>query len=171
MGNYFMMSFRFNKHSAQDFGLVELDANSAIDPVDNQLWKKISLYNFGWGSENGFYKAPMLEFEELFDLTIHSTLFDDVYGAASVILNDYPDQLLEKCESIISNEEFHLIERLSKIYDLSDPINRSSILFKSFEQINSEHERWENISLFINKYLALSHKEKTQNDIQNLWKL
>lgn len=48
MGKYFVMSVRFNKCSALDFGLIPKDSGTAIDPNDNSIWVKTELYDFGW---------------------------------------------------------------------------------------------------------------------------
>ena len=73
MGKYFVMSMRFNKCNASDFGFVSKDSNTAINPKDNSTWIKAALFDFGWGKENGFYKAPLPSFEFLFELALHST--------------------------------------------------------------------------------------------------
>lgn len=56
MGEHFVMSTRFDKCEASDFGLEQLDAKRATNPKDHTLWGKCKLYDFGWGKENGFYK-------------------------------------------------------------------------------------------------------------------
>lgn len=56
MGEQFLMSFHFDKSKASDFGLIEKDENTAIDPRDNSIWKKCALYDFGWGAETGKYE-------------------------------------------------------------------------------------------------------------------
>ena len=82
MGNYFVMSMRFNKCNASDFGFILKDKNTAINPNDNSIWIKASLYDFGWGKENGFYKDPLPCFDSLFEIALYSTNSDDMYGAA-----------------------------------------------------------------------------------------
>lgn len=84
MGNYFVMSMIFNKCSDSDFGLVSNGTDTAINPKDNSIWVKAALYDFGWGKENGFYKAPLPGFDILFDLALHSTNRDDMYGETAV---------------------------------------------------------------------------------------
>ena len=51
MGNYFVMSMKFNKCDASDFGLGSIDTDTATNPKDNSIWIKAALY-FGeseWG--------------------------------------------------------------------------------------------------------------------------
>lgn len=103
MGNYFVMSTRFNKSKASDFGLTAKDENTAINPKDNSIWIRTALYDFGQGKENGFYKAPLPTFDILFELALNSKSRDDMYGAAAMILNNFADELLCQCETLINN--------------------------------------------------------------------
>lgn len=101
MGHYFLMSTRFNKQKALDFGLLELEGtDSAINPIDNSVWKKCTLYDYGWGRENGYYRTPVLDYDGLLELILSSNQVDDVYGAAAIILDKYPDDLLVTCEQM-----------------------------------------------------------------------
>lgn len=40
MGKYFVMSLKFNKSSASDFGFKPYGEKYAINPNDNSLWMK-----------------------------------------------------------------------------------------------------------------------------------
>ena len=40
MGKFFVMSKRFNKRSASDFGLSDMGSDTAVHPADGSLWKK-----------------------------------------------------------------------------------------------------------------------------------
>ena len=103
MGNFFVMSMRFNKSSASDFGLISKDEKNAINPNDNSVWIKASLYDFGWGKENGFYKAPLPDFDSLFEIALYSKNSEDMYGAAAIILEKHPNNLLSKCEMFMND--------------------------------------------------------------------
>lgn len=147
MGKYFVMSVRFNKCNALDFGLVPKDAGTAIDPNDNSVWVKTELYDFGWGKENGFYKTPLPGFDMLLELALHSEDRDDMYGAAAVILENYADELLCQCEEMMDDplrkKEFR---RLAELFRLAEPLNRYSIAQKTSEKIKSDHSRWKKIA-------------------------
>lgn len=143
MGKYFVMSTRFDKNTASDFGFISRGVNEAINPKDHSLWIKTYLYDFGWGSENGFYRYPLPNFEVLIELVLYGTNRDDVYGAASVILEKFGDELLLRCESLMSNrftrKEFR---KLVEVFGLKVPANRSSVIHKNHDQIQKDYKRW-----------------------------
>ena len=147
MGNYFVMSMRFNKCNACDFGLVSIDSHTAINPRDNSIWIKVALYDFGWGKENGFYKFPIPSFYTLFELALYSTNREDMYGAAAVILEKFPDELLCQCEFYMNDcsrkKEF---KKLVELFNLKCPINRCTVVMKTNEQIGNDCARWKKVS-------------------------
>lgn len=147
MGNYFVMSMRFNKRNPSDFGLILKDTNTAINPNDNSIWIKSSLYDFGWGKENGFYKSPLPGFDLLFEIALYSTNSEDMYGAAAIILERFADDLLCKCE-IFMNDRFRKKEfrKMVNLFDLKSPSNRCSISGKTYKQIQSDYTRWKAVS-------------------------
>ena len=147
MGNYFVMSTRFNKSKASDFGLISKDANTAINPNDNSIWIRTALYDFGWGKENGFYKSPLPNFDILLELALNSKSRDDMYGAAAMILENFADELLCQCETLINDrsrkKEF---KRLVELFKLKSATNRCSVVRKTYEQVKSDYCRWKKIS-------------------------
>lgn len=147
MGIYFFMSMRFNKCDATDFGLVSINENTAINPIDNSIWIKKDLYDFGWGKENGYYKFPLPDFSKLIRIVLYCKENDDIYGAASIILEKYSDELLDSCEKMINNifEKENLI-KLIKIFKLTESVNRSNTFCKSITEIQCDFERWKKIA-------------------------
>ena len=149
MGKHFLMSKRFDKCSAKDFGLEQVEGErcAAIDPKDGTVWAKVSLYDFGWGKENGYYKKPFLTFPQLYSLVLNNESGDDLYGAAAIILDHFPDELLAECEGIMNDharkQEFR---KLIEVFDLKNPANRCPIQGKSACQINSDYSRWKRVS-------------------------
>lgn len=148
MGLYFLMSTRFNKQKASDFGLLELEGtDSAINPVDNSLWKKCALYDYGWGRENGYYRTPVLDYDGLLELILSSNQEDDVYGAAAIILDKYPDELLETCEQMNrSPSKTKEFQKLVSIFHLHLGVNNSPIVGKTVKEIEKDAYRWRAIS-------------------------
>ena len=147
MGKYFVMSMRFNKSNASDFGFISNDTDTAINPSDSSVWIKVSLYDFGWGKENGFYKAPLPNFDTLFELVLHSTDRDDMYGAAAVILEKFADELLYQCEMLM-NDRYRKKEfkKLVELFNLKLPINRCSVSQKKYDQIQNDYIRWKKVA-------------------------
>ena len=127
MGKYFRMSKRFNKKTPSDFGLTtDAKGDYAIDPEDNSKWKPCSLYDFGWGNEIGYYRIPLPGFAELLQISIESNDSDDMYGAAAIILEKYPNDLLEYCEELFGPSiNKRTAKQLIKAFQLDQCINRS----------------------------------------------
>ena len=148
---YFRMSFRLNKVTPDEFGLVEsgTDTYLYIDKIDGSIWKKKTLYDFGWGNEYGFMRLPELSFDEAWNMLTSSDIQENQYGAASLIDEKYSENLLEKIESIFSTPNFQINERLRnafKILDLEAGRNRSETQGKSYKEVIDNFNRWKNIS-------------------------
>ncbi len=155
MGNYFLMSFRFNKQKYADFGLVQTNKPEIFKrDSDCSLWKFRPLYNFGWGKENGYCKIPIPGFNKLVDIILYSKNKDDKYGAAAVILDDFSDVLLDKCFEILNNEKnLKKYSNFFEILQLQDSLNRSSIIGKSYSRIADDFNRWEIVAKKVSKLL------------------
>ena len=126
----------------------------SILPIDNSLWKKRNLYDFGWGKENGYYRLPLPQFDDLVNIIIISKCKDNRYGAAAIILDDFNDNLLIKCQEIFKYEKNpKKYCDFFKILQLNIPINRSSILGKSYKEITEDFEKWNDISKQVLKYI------------------
>lgn len=94
--SYFMQTLRHYPCSISDFGLQESDDGTYYHEEDQSYWVSKSLYNLGYGKENGFCKLPMLEFEKLiafaFDDNVDNSDIVCVmnhWGAISVLTDDY----------------------------------------------------------------------------------
>lgn len=143
---YFMMSKRFNKTSYEDFGLSFINGKY-IKNSDNSEWEPVSLYNFGWGEENGYFKKPLGDFNFLLSLIFYNDE-EDAYGAAAIILRKYPYELKEFIfNKVIGNNTFDL-ESLEKVFNLTNPINRTIKVGMNYETIKKEYEDW----VIISKY-------------------
>lgn len=155
MGKYFVMSTRFNKRTACDFGLVEQENGEwAISPTDGSIWIPCLLYDFGWGCENGYYRTPLPNYCELIQIVLNSNDRNDVYGAAAVILEKHPYELLETCERVISRPDLnHFFVRLTTVFQLKFCLNRCPTLGKTYEEIKKDAERWEKIGKFASNLL------------------
>ena len=149
MGKYFRMSTRFDKRTPHDFGLTEVEETTlAVNPEDGTLWERRSLFDFGWGKENGYFRRPLLLYNELLAVVLSSEDRDDVYGAAAVILDQHTSELLDSCEMLFSDNQ-HIKEArvLGKVFDLQKGINLSPTIGKTWEQIQEDTYRWKAIAI------------------------
>ena len=147
MGQYFLMSRRLNKTTAKDFGLCPQSETRAVCESDGSVWQKAELYDFGWGKECGYIKLPMPDEKLLFDIVLHSTSEEDVYGAAALITEAYSDALLVLCEDVLQKKtDACAVKRLIDVFRLEIPINRSKTIGKDLSQIQSDFERWKAVA-------------------------
>ena len=151
---HFMMSMRFDKKYPADFGLIPSVNNDVYFlPSDNSIWEKRDLYDFGWGKENGYYNLPLPQFDDLINIIINSECNDDRYGAAAILLDDYGDKLLIKCQDILKDEQnVNMYCGFFNLLQLDFPLNRSSILGKSLREISKDFEHWKDISKQVRKH-------------------
>ena len=149
------MSRRFNKTSAEDFGLQETDENMAVNPADGTIWARTELYDFGWGRENGYYKCPMPEFIQLFNILLTGDEKEDMYGAAAMILDRYPDELAAECEKLIKTQiSKEQADRLYRLLRMNTPVNIFNVLNKPYSEVKADFDRWKEICAEI---AALTH--------------
>lgn len=100
---------------------------------------------------------PLPGFEQLIEIILNTDYDEDRYGAASIILNIYPAQLLDKSETLLFNyrnyQSVRNIKVFIKVFHLDEPTNKSPTLGKSFDEISKDFERWKSISDYINKQI------------------
>lgn len=141
---YFKMSRHFNKNIPEEYGLVK-EENKIISPIDHSIWEPKKLYDFGWGKENGYYKIPLPNFEGLIKIILEENNEDDIYGAAAIILESYPKELLLFLKSLATPSQY-IKEKLNMVFHLQTPINRSFQKQMSLEEIFEEQKEWVDIS-------------------------
>lgn len=147
MSSYFVMSRRFDKRTASDFGLSDLGDGMAVRPSDGSLWQEALLYDLGWGPENGYCRVPLPDFPQLMDIVLRESDEEDVFGAAAMIERQYPELLLERCEEMMMDPARAAdFEKMVRIFRLYHPVNRCSIEGKRYEEIRSDSERWNRIA-------------------------
>ena len=164
MGDFFVMSTRFDKSSATDFNFISINTDLAVNPKDGAIWMRCALYDFGWGKENGYFRVPLPDFKLLLHLALYSTSREDAYGAAAVIIEKYAEDLLIQTEKIMINPSCRNdFLRLIRLFNLDYPINRSSIMNKSNAQIENDFLRWKAVSK--SAKLALSSADARINSL------
>lgn len=144
----FMMSTRFNKQTPSDFNLEYINGKY-ISLIDGSEWEACALYDFGWGKENGFYKKPLGTFTELIKIVLDLTDQEDSYGATSIIEDYYSNELKSYLLTLINQQiDEETKERLSSIFKLYNPINRTFNKDYSLEENKKEYQQWVEISKF-----------------------
>ena len=98
---------------------------------------------------------PMPGFNELVDIILFSKNEEDKYGAASVILDDFGDELLDKCVEIFDiKKDLNLYADFFKILQLQKPFSRSSTIGKNASCISADYSKWKLIAEQVSDYLA-----------------
>ena len=152
---YFRMSRRFNKNAVEDFDLLVV-GETIIDPSDGSFWIQKKLFDFGWGNENGFLRLPELQFPDYWLLLTNSTIEENLYGAASLILEKHADELLFQLEELLCTKNAQIsfgVKKAFRLLELETERNRSPIKGKTLHQINHDFSRWKSISNQIKGFL------------------
>lgn len=144
----FLMSKKFNKQSLEDFGMEYINGKY-IYIQDESEWMKCQLYDFGWGKENGFYKLPIGDFEELIEIVLNDYDEEDSYGAAAIIEENYAKELKEYLLMLIhQNCTNNIMCKLNEIFHLDKAINRTIKEKMSIAEIQKEYNEWKKIAEF-----------------------
>lgn len=99
----FMMSYKHDKTTPEDFGLVERDGRY-FSKKDGSEWIPHKMFNFGDGPENGFYKLPLDSFNGLIDFIEGSYKKEDQALCAAVMLMElYPSEVKKYLQKVIKN--------------------------------------------------------------------
>lgn len=100
----FMMSYKHNKVTPEDFGLIERDGRY-FSKRDGSEWIPHQMHNFGYGPENGFYKLPLSSFNGLIDFIEGSYKKEDQALCAAVMLMElYPTEVKNYLLKIIKKD-------------------------------------------------------------------
>lgn len=99
----FLMSYKHNKVTPEDFGLVERDGRY-FSKKDGSEWIPHKMFNFGDGPENGFYKLPLDSFNGLIGFIEGNYKKEDQALCAAVILMElYPSEVKKYLQKVIKN--------------------------------------------------------------------
>lgn len=142
----FLVSYRFNKVTACDFGLVCKDGKY-VRLSDNSEWEKYASFDFGWGDEIGFYKKPLPNFYELIKIVETDDDREDCFGAAAIILQKHIIELkrylLEKAKTELTKA---YKKRLVEFFKIDKAINRTAANGMTIAEIEKEYEDWVTIA-------------------------
>ena len=140
-----------------------------------EIYKKRLLYDFGWGQESGFELLPQLSFRELIALVeqpldipkrrlkwrykpdelLRLDIWrSNLYGAVSVIMQDYTAEFIDFLSGVIDTDYFlnPIIRKNYKCFSFSSKITFEEGRFpgyiglRSYEEILNEFPKWRGIS-------------------------
>lgn len=99
----FLMSYKHNKVTPEDFGLIERDGRY-FSKRDGSEWIPHQMHDFGYGPENGFYKLPLSSFNGLIDFIEGSYKKEDQALCAAVMLMEmYRPEVKKYLQKVIKN--------------------------------------------------------------------
>ena len=129
------------------------------DQVDGSYWQKTTLFDFGWGSEPGYYRYPLPETGELVELLLTAQAEDDYFGAASVLLEADADEAFPLFMAALQNAAQYPLaaERLAAV-GLNRAGNHSEIVGKSAEHVQADFARWQALA---DEIIRKTEKQKT----------
>ncbi len=99
----FLMSYKHNKVTPEDFGLVERDGRY-FSKKDGSEWIKHPMFDLGDGPENGFYKLPLDSFNGLIEFIEGNYEKDNQALCAAVMLMEmYRHEVKKYLLKVIKN--------------------------------------------------------------------
>lgn len=99
----FMMSYKHDKITPEDFGLVERDGRY-FSKKDNSEWIKHSMFDYGYGPEDGFYKLPLGSFNDLISFIEGNYKKEDQSLCAAIMMMEMnPSEVKKYLLKVIKN--------------------------------------------------------------------
>lgn len=99
----FMMSYKHDKTTPEDFGLVERDGRY-FSRKDNSEWIKHPMFDYGYGPEDGFYKLPLGSFNDLISFIEGNYKKEDQSLCAAVMMMEMnPSEVKKYLLKVIKN--------------------------------------------------------------------
>ena len=129
------------------YNLYAYCRNNPINMVDdNGNWPK-------WVEKATKIASAVLVVAAVATVVVTVSAFSAGTGsAAAVILEKYADELLCQCEIIMNDRSRKKeVKRMVELFKLRSATNRSSVVQKSYEQVQSDCCRWKKISDIANK--------------------
>ncbi|MDD4311049.1 MAG: hypothetical protein PHW41_01045 [Eubacteriales bacterium] len=160
LGEHFRMSRRMHPSGPERFRLsYDPLSEFYVDSVDGSYWQACTLFDFGWGSEPGYYRYPLPETADLVELLLTAQAEDDYFGAASVLLEGNADEVLPQLEAALQNTKRYPLaaQRLAAV-GLNRAVNHSEITGKSAEQVQADFAHWQALA---DEIVRMTEKQKT----------
>ena len=156
---------------------IKFEGDLYINIKTKEIYRKRLLYDFGWGQESGFELMPQLPFDDLIKLVEQPMIFpskkfgilsqytkedlrqadiwrNNLYGAVSVIMQDYVEDLIEFLSVKVNTDYFSSpsIRENFKHFSFDSQKTRvdgkipGGILTRSYEEVLRGYPQWERIS-------------------------
>jgi hypothetical protein len=152
--NYFYMPFGPTSTNPEKCHLKYIqDGDYYYQRKTDTKWKRVYLYDTGWGKPDGFERLPELPFDSLLQLVLlseyksfrisHLSIWEmesNQYGAASIIMDRFTVELLDFLNDNIANKDFTdnvLYKRNLRLF---------SDLFNRIDQLSYQYPRWQRIA-------------------------
>jgi hypothetical protein len=177
MKRYFYITIHFSP-KYEGTVLKKSQDDLYIENETGEVYRKRLLYDFGWGQESGFELLPQLSFEALIELierpmVLHQKHFfgkhtkeeikqadiwrSNLYGAVSVIMQDYVEELIDFLSSKINTNYFSnpSIRENFKCFSFDSQKTRAEgkipggVLSRSYEEILNDYYQWKSISSWV----------------------
>lgn len=174
MKRYFYITIHFSPNYEGSI-LVKHQNDLYISTETGEIFRKRKLYDFGWGQESGFELIPQMSFDDLIKLIEQPMIvpkkrlktkytkeeieqFDiwrsNLFGAISVIMQDYVKELVEFLSAKIDTDYFSNsgIRENYKFFSFDSQRVRAegqipgSVLGRSYEDIFKDCPLWESVA-------------------------
>ena len=134
----FMMSYKHDKTTPEDFGLVERDGRY-FSKKDNSEWIKHPMFDYGYGPEDGFYKLPLGSFNDLISFIEGNYKKEDQSLCAAIMMMEMsPSEVKKYLLKVIKNNLNSDYKEFLSYAFVVDAFSNKNIL-------EDEYEEWEHI--------------------------
>lgn len=139
----FMMSYKHDKTTPEDFGLVERDGRY-FSKKDNSEWIKHPMFDYGYGPEDGFYKLPLGSFNDLVSFIEGNYKKEDQSLCAAVMMMEMnPSEVKKYLLKVIKNNINSDYRKFLSYAFVLDAFSNKNIL-------EDEYKEWEHIGRCLN---------------------
>ena len=134
----FMMSYKHDKITPEDFGLVERDGRY-FSRKDNSEWIKHPMFDYGYGPEDGFYKLPLGSFNDLISFIEGNYKKEDQSLCAAIMMMEMnPSEVKKYLLKVIKNNINSDYRKFLSYAFVLDAFSNKTIL-------EDEYKEWEHI--------------------------
>jgi len=166
---HFMMNLRDTRRTPEDFGLVESSVPDIyIKDNDGTKWiKRPMIYDLGREFFKAFCKIPIPDYSGLLAIVLNSDSMEDEYGAASIMLELFPEEVYDTCMDLLEDElVFKTCWDFFDLLDIESAFNRSETQGKPIEKVEQDYAKWAALAYRVSE---LRRKYKLRNRYRIVW--